>query len=325
MVQRVEPRLFFKPPMECREVKSIRQLPRGENWGYELKPDGYRCISIRQQGEIVLYSRRGLAFNRFLNLHRVLVEQPPKSFILDGEIVALDEEGRSDFNALQNAGTRKSETHFYAFDLLHVDGDDLTQLPLCERQKRLRSKFLPNDYLHIPGTLKARLSLIVKKIRQFGFEGVIAKDQNSVYLPGETAGTWVKLKLKPTEEFVVGGFIPGPHGIDQIVVGRFFGKELKYVAATDDGFVSATRRAIYERVKKLSTPRCPFTNLPEKRTAHRMDAEKMAKVTWLRPKLVAELAFNEWTPDLHLRHSEFVRIRDDRTIRDVPEYPTKKR
>jgi bifunctional non-homologous end joining protein LigD len=322
MVQRVRPRLFFKPPMECREVKSIRQLPRGDNWGYELKLDGYRCIAIKQEGEIVLYSRRGLAFNRFLNLHRVLVEQPPKSFILDGEIVALDEDGRSDFNALQNAGSRKSHTHFYAFDLLHVDGDDLKQLPLSERQKRLRSEFRPNEFLHITGALKARLSLIVKKIRQFGFEGVIAKEQRSVYLPGETSGAWVKLKLKPTEEFVVGGFIPGAHGIDQIVVGRYAGKELKYVAATDDGFVPATRRAIYERVKKFSTPRCPFANLPERRTStHRMDAEKMAKVTWLRPRLVAELAFNEWTPDLHLRHSEFVRIRDDRTIREVPEYP----
>jgi len=323
MVQRVEARLFFKPPMECREVKSLRQLPRGDNWRYELKLDGYRCIAIKQQGEIVLYSRRGLPFNRFLNLHQVLVEQPPKSFILDGEIVALDEDGRSDFNALQNAGNRKSHTHFYAFDLLHLDGDDLKQLPLCERQKRLRSEFRPNQYFHISGALNARLSLIVKKIRQFGFEGVIAKEQRSIYLPGETSGSWVKLKLKPTEEFIVGGFIPGPHGIDQIVVGRFAGKELKYVASTDDGFVPATRRAVYERIKKFSTANCPFTNLPEKRIAHRMDAEKMAKVTWLKPRLVAELAFNEWTPDLHLRHSEFVRLRDDRTTRDVPGYPEK--
>jgi bifunctional non-homologous end joining protein LigD len=133
MVQRVKARLFFKPPMECSEVRSIRQLPRGEQWGYEQKLDGYRCIAIKQDGEIVLYSRRGLAFNRFLNLHRVLVDQPPKSFVLDGEIVALDEDGRSEFNALQNAGNRKTETHFYAFDLLHLDGDDLTKLPLLER------------------------------------------------------------------------------------------------------------------------------------------------------------------------------------------------
>jgi len=324
MVQIVEARLLFKPPMECREVKSIRQLPRGENWGYELKLDGYRCIAIKQQGEVVLYSRRGLAFKRFLNLHHVLAEQPPKSFILDGEIVALDENGKSDFNALQNAGTRKTQTHYYAFDVLHVDGEDLCHRPLSERQERLRSEFRPNQYLHISGALKARLSVIVQKIRQFGFEGVIAKEQGSAYLPGETPGTWVKLKLKATEEFVVGGFIPGPHGIDQIVVGRYAGKKLKYVASTDDGFVPATRRAVYQRVKKFTTLQCPFTNLPEKRMAHRMDAKKMAKVTWLKPKLVAELAFNEWTPDLHLRHSEFVRLRDDKDVWDVPEYPATK-
>jgi ATP-dependent DNA ligase len=179
--------------------------------------------------------------------------------------------------------------------------------------------------LHLSGPLKAKLSHIVKKVRQFGFEGIIAKEQHSLYLPGETSKAWVKLKLKATEEFVVGGFISRTHGIDQLIVGRYAGKELKYVASTDDGFVPATRRAVFERVKNLATPMCPFTNLPEKRSStHRMDCDEMAKVTWVKPKLAAELAMNEWTPDLHLRHSEFVRLRDDKTIRDVDPYPEKK-
>src|ERR1051325_3211323 len=97
------PNLFFVPPMECREVRRASDVPTGSNWQYEVKFDGYRCIAIKQRNEVQLFSRRGLPFSKFLNLHRAFLEQPSKSFIVDGEIVALDSSGRSNFNALQNA------------------------------------------------------------------------------------------------------------------------------------------------------------------------------------------------------------------------------
>src|SRR4051812_15183794 len=117
MVQKMDPQLFFVSPMECKEVADVALLPRGEDWQYEIKFDGYRCIGIKQRNEAELFSRRGYTFNQFVNLNGELQTQGPKSFIIDGEVVALDENGGSDFNALQHAQTKPIEAHFYAFDL----------------------------------------------------------------------------------------------------------------------------------------------------------------------------------------------------------------
>jgi DNA ligase D-like protein (predicted ligase) len=321
-MQRMSANLFFVPPMECREVKSVDDVPTGKGWQYEVKFDGYRCIAIKQRNEVQLFSRRGLAFEKFLNVHRALLEQPAKSFVLDGEIVALDQDGRSNFNALQNAG-RAFNVHFYPFDLLHLEDEELTDLPLAKRQARLQAEFVAGDFVHLLRPLAASLKRIIPKIRQFGFEGIVAKQKESIYLPGKTPGSWVKLKLKPTEEFVVGGFIPSGRAADELVVGRYAGKHLMYVAAFDDGFIPATRRKVFEEIKRYGTPDCPFANLPEKRGRHRMDAEKMKSVVWIKPKVVAEVAMNEWTPDGHLRHAEFKRLRDDVNVRQVRAYPFK--
>jgi ATP-dependent DNA ligase len=136
----------------------------------------------------------------------------------------------------------------------------------------------------------------------------------------------VKKKLKQTDEFVVGGYIPKGKSVEQIIVGKYRGKDLMFVASTDDGFVPATRRQVFDKIKRLETAQCPFANLPEKRSSRRspMDAEKMAQAKWVKPRVVVELAFNEWTPDRHLRHSEFKRLRDDVATTDIPPYPVKK-
>src|SRR4051812_48860762 len=202
-MQKMAPALFFLPPMECREVKTMANLPRGEDWQYEVKFDGYRCIAIKQKNEVELFSRRGLTFDQFLNLHQVLREQRPKSFIVDGEIVALDQDGRSDFNALQNAKTRKRPLHFYAFDLLHLNGENLLESPLEERQRQLQAEFNAGSFLHLPGPLEAELELLISRIEQFGFEGIVAKKRNSIYVPGKTSGSWVKMKLKQSDEFII--------------------------------------------------------------------------------------------------------------------------
>jgi DNA ligase D-like protein (predicted ligase) len=319
-MQTVHAKLFFVPPMECKEIKTVDKLPQGSDWQYEVKFDGYRCIAIKQNNEVELFSRRGLPFKKFFNLYQTLGDQPVKSFVLDGEIVALDETGRSNFNALQNAG-KELKVHFYPFDLLNINGEELMNLPLRARQTRLQSHFLSSDYFHKFGPLAAEVTTIIKKIRTFGFEGMIAKQKESLYVPGKTPGCWIKLKLKPTEEFIVGGFIPGAHGLEQLIVGRFSEKKFKYVAALDDGFVPATRRKVFETIKKCAIRNCPFVNLPEKRGRHRMDSEKMKSVTWVAPEIVVEIAMNEWTPDGHLRHAEFKRLRDDMQARQVADYP----
>jgi bifunctional non-homologous end joining protein LigD len=128
------------------------------------------------------------------------------------------------------------------------------------------------------------------------------------------------MRINRGQEFVVGGFIPGPHGVDSIIVGYYRGKDLVYVARTRNGFVPATRRVVYEKLKPLVTDKCPFVNLPETgraRWGEILDAEKMKKCVWVRPKLVAVIEFLEWTEGDKLRHSKFIALRDDKAARSV--------
>jgi bifunctional non-homologous end joining protein LigD len=317
----MSPHLFFVAPMECKEVQRLEDVPRGNDWQYEIKFDGYRCLAIKQRNEVELFSRRGNAFSQFLNLYEPLREQPPRSFILDGEVVALDPQGHSDFNALQRVRTKPIEVHFFAFDLLHLNGKDLTTLPLIERQSLLARNFVPGGYLHIPGALNARLENILPKIQELRFEGIVAKRRDSPYVPGKASGHWVKKKIKQSADFIVGGFEPGKYGLDDLAIGRFAGRRFMFVALVDDGFVPATRRQVFKAIEPLRVSSCPFANLPEKKGMHKLDAERMEKMIWVKPKIVVEIAMNEWTPDRHLRHSEFKCLRDDIAAPSVPPYP----
>jgi DNA ligase D-like protein (predicted ligase) len=321
MVQKVAARLFFVPPMECKEVRTVEQVPSGTDWQYEIKFDGYRCLAIKQRNEVELYSRKGNPLAQFLNLHRALLAQRAKSFILDGEVVALDEQGKPSFHALQTIRSRPVDVHFYAFDLLHLDRRSLLDEPLMRRQLLLQTEFQPDAFVHFPKPLKGSIRLILEKIREFGFEGIVAKQTASLYTPGKAPGTWIKKKLKMSEEFVIGGYVRGRHGLDELVVGRYAGRRLVFVSQVGDGFVPATRRKIFDRLKGLEIAKCPFANLPEKKGFHKLDREKMGKITWVKPEVVVEIAMNEWTPDGHLRHSEFKCLRDEIPASEVPPHP----
>lgn len=309
--------LQFIAPMECKEVRAPDQLPRGKGWQYEVKLDGYRCIAIKQHNEVQLFSRRGKPFAQFPNLFASLLEQRARDFIVDGEIVALDAYGRSNFNALQRWGRSPVDVHFFAFDLLHLNGESLARTPLHERQNQLWQSFLEGGFIHLPRPLKADLDLILTKVKAFGFEGIVAKQIDSTYEPGQRSGAWIKMKMKQSDEFIVGGYISGGNRVDELIVGKPSPAGLQYVESLDDGFIPATRLDVFAKLKKFATLECPFVNLPEKNGPHRMDREKMRKATWVKPRLVAEIAFNEWTPDGHLRHGEFKSLRADIGPKDV--------
>jgi DNA ligase D-like protein (predicted ligase) len=313
--------LPFIEPMECKAVKDLAQLDRGEDWQFELKFDGYRCIAIKYGKQVKLFSRNGRPFTQFPNLIEAVGGLSQRWVVLDGEIVALDTQGRTDFNALQNFG-RGIKAHFFVFDLLQLNDKNLMQRPLSERQQLMAEKIAASEYIHLAGPLEADLETVAAKVQEFGFEGVIAKKRDSIYTPGKAPGTWLKKKIKETEEFIIGGFIPSGRAVDAIVVGRYDGKELKFVASVDDGFVPAMRRKVFEALEKVPRlAQCPFVNLPERRGRHKFDTEKMARSVWVKPKLVVEIAMNEWTPDGHLRHSEFLRLRPDLKVQDVAAYP----
>jgi bifunctional non-homologous end joining protein LigD len=303
--------------MECALVAS---LPQGSNWTYEVKLDGYRAIGVKSSRETILYSRNHKNFNkRFPQIADALGDLPAET-VIDGEVVALDESGRPDFHRLQHFTAERTRIHYFVFDLLVLKQRDLTHLPLTERRKLLKSIKLASGRIRISEQFDIPAADMVSAVRQQGLEGVVAKRKDSLYEPGKRTGSWVKMRINKAQEFVIGGFIPGPHGVDSIIVGYYRGKDLVYVARVRNGFVPATRRMVYEKLKPLITDKCPFVNLPETgkaRWGEILDSEKMKKCVWVRPRLVAVVEFLEWTEADRLRHSKFVALREDKNPRDV--------
>ena len=301
--------LRFIPPMECLEV---HQIPEGELWQYELKLDGYRTIAIKQGGEVGLFSRNGTPFNsKFPSVLGTLETLRVKRFILDGEIVALNEHGRHSFALLQNIKTSKAPVRFYVFDLLHIDNDDLTRKILEKRRKRLEKEFAAfANNIQLSPILVGEARKVLVHVKEFEFEGVVAKRLDSIYLPGKTSDKWQKQKTQKSDDFLVGGYIPGRYGVEQLVIGEKRDRDFFFADSVKNGFVPSTRQKVFDAIKGKEIQKCPFVNLPEKKGAHRMDREKMATVRWMRQRIVAEIAFNERTPNGHLRLSKFLRLRD---------------
>jgi ATP-dependent DNA ligase len=153
--------------------------------------------------------------------------------------------------------------------------------------------------------------------RSFGFEGIIAKRKDSFYESGKRTGAWVKYRVNRGQEFVIGGYTPG-NPFDALIVGYYEGGKLLYAAKVRNGFVPLVRREVASRFKVLEIDTCPFANLPEKkRTQWALTKEEMKNCVWLKPELVAQIEFTEWTPDDHLRHSKFVGLREDKDAREV--------
>jgi DNA ligase D-like protein (predicted ligase) len=307
----------FVEPMECAPVST---LPKGPDWIYEVKLDGYRAIAVRTSREAIVYSRNHKNFNkRFPQIVEALDDLPAET-VIDGEVVALDESGRPDFHRLQHFSAEASRIHYFVFDLLILRGHDLTQLPLTERRKLLKAITPRSPRLPISEQFDISPDAMISAVRHQALEGVVAKRKTSGYEEGKRTGSWAKMRVNRGQELVIGGFIPGPHGIDSIIVGHYRGKDLVYVARVRNGFVPATRRMVYEKLKPLIADTCPFVNLPEtgrSRWGDVLDAEKMKKCVWARPYLVALIDFLEWTEGGRLRHSKFVALRDDKDPREI--------
>jgi DNA ligase D-like protein (predicted ligase) len=302
----------FIEPMECLPVENI---PEGDPWTYELKLDGYRLVGVRVGGKVTLYSRRGNDLSRRFNYVTAALATLPDETVIDGELVALDEQGKPNFNLLQNFRSEKSHIMLYAFDLLVRRGEDLTNLMLSKRREILASTVKPHDHIGISQVSNQTAKEMLAFVKGHGLEGVIAKRTDSVYEPGRRSGLWVKRRVNLSQEFVIGGYVPGHLGVDSIVIGFYRDKQLHYAARVRAGFVPLTRRQLFERIKSLEIAKCPFVNLPEKdagRWGQGLTAEKMKECVWVKPRIAAEIEFLEWTGADHLRHTKFVGLRDDK-------------
>jgi DNA ligase D-like protein (predicted ligase) len=303
--------------MECLAVTKLNDAVQ---WTYEIKLDGYRAIAVRSGRTTNLFSRRGKSFNsQYPYLVEALAELP-EGTVVDGEIVALEESGRPNFNLLQNFRNEASRIHYFIFDLLICNDRDLTKLPLVERRKLLKSLKLAWGRIRIAEQFEASANDMLAAVRQQQLEGVIGKRKDSLYEPGRRTGSWIKYRVNRGQELVIGGYFPGPHGFDSLIVGYYRGKDLVYVARVRNGFVPASRRQVFEKIRHLVSPTMPFANLPDthkSRWGDELTAEKMKDCVWLRPEAVAQIEFLEWTEADRLRHSKFVGLREDKNAKSV--------
>jgi DNA ligase D-like protein (predicted ligase) len=302
----------FIKTMDCLPVS---RLPDGPGWTYEIKLDGYRLEVVRNAGRTTLYSRRQNVFNQRFPYIAAALNDLPDDTVIDGEVVALGADGKPDFNLLQNLRSAESRILYYAFDILIHRGRRLTELPLSERRAILSTVIEPGEHVALSHVCDRSAAEMLQFIKSHGLEGAVAKRSDSVYQPGQRTGLWSKYRVNLEQEFVIGGYVPSNLGVDSLVVGFYRGKDLIYSARVRAGLVPATRRQVFERLKILKAPKCPFANLPELtagRWGQGLTAEKMKECVWVRPELVARVQFLEWTGVDHLRHTKFVALRDDK-------------
>jgi DNA ligase D-like protein (predicted ligase) len=308
----------FLEPMEC---LAVPKLPEGPEWVYEIKLDGYRALGINSEGKLSLYSRNRKSFHRqYAHIFGALRELPENT-VLDGEIVALDDTGQPNFNLLQHFRAKASKICYFVFDLLVFEGSDLTHSRLIDRREILKTKLqFSSTLIRIAPYFETSAAMMLQSAHEQGLEGVVAKRKDSRYEAGKRSGSWAKFRLNAGQELVIGGYIPGAHGLESIIVGYCKESELIYVARVRNGFVPATRRQVFARLRPLVVPDCPFVNLPETekgRWGTGLTAVDMKKCIWVRPEVVARIEYLEWTDGDHLRHSKFTGIREDKNARSV--------
>ena len=298
------------------------KLPEGPDIQYEIKFDGYRALAIKTGGKVNLRSRNDNDFNvRYPGIVKALAPMPDET-VIDGEVVALDNDGKPSFNTLQNYGSAGAPLHFYIFDLLILRGRDVMGEPLVKRRELLEEHVLPKlaEPIRYSPVLEAKLEDLIRSVKAQGIEGLVAKRRNSKYEPGQRSGAWQKMRVNQGQEFVIAGYTPSPKNFDALVIGYYEGSKLMYAARTRNGFTPASRAELFKKLKPLEISGCPFANLPEKKAGRwgaGLTAVKMAECRWLKPQLIGQFEFVEWTEDAHLRHSRFVALRGDKKAEDV--------
>jgi bifunctional non-homologous end joining protein LigD len=313
----VAPR-FVKPM----KATAATQLPEGGEWIYEVKWDGYRVLALKHSDNVRLLSlkERNLTTD-FPSVAQAVRGINADTALIDGEVVAVDSKGCPSFQALQNRATsgRGWQILYYAFDLLNLDGNDWTKRPLHERKTKLREILAGSD-VRFNGDLDGKPQAIIRTIREAGLEGIIAKRRDSVYRAGTRVDSWLKFKFDKAQEFVIGGYKPDAGSFQSILAGYYEGKRLLFAGKVRQGFNPASRKRLFDAMSPLLTNNCPFDNLPSSRKSHfgeGITIDDMKELCWLKPKLVAQIAFTEWTNYRLLRHATFLGLRHDQDAREV--------
>jgi bifunctional non-homologous end joining protein LigD len=335
-IEPMKPRLLEKPPT-------------GGDWMYELKFDGIRAIAVKIDEKVSLISRNGNKLDaRFPEIVDAIKNLGAHECVIDGEVVATDEEGRSSFQLLQaremlatgrvgpiRRGTDSSDwrtggegkaspIYFYVFDLLQLNGKSLVSLPL-EQRKNLLQQLCANagDPIRFSGEIGGDADKLLAEVKRRGLEGIVGKLRDSVYEPGRRSGAWIKLKCANEQEFVIGGYTP-PGGARKhfgaILVGYYQNKRLMFAGKVGSGFTAESLSMLHKKFQAQERGDCPFANLPSKQNGEWVQGitpSMMRKMHWVNPVLVAQIKFAEWTRENKLRQPVFLGLREDKDARQV--------
>ncbi len=303
---------FVKPEL----AKLMSSPPAGPGWLHEIKLDGYRAIVTIDGGRVRMFSRNEKDWTaRYRSIAEELARLPVAEAILDGEVVVQLADGNTSFQALQGdlGAGRMDRLLYYAFDLLRLDGYDLSGVPLEERKEALERLLARSDLERVrySAHVFGEGELFYEQACSFGLEGVISKKRSSSYRAGSRGGEWQKIKCLNEQEFVVGGYTPmeGRSSVlGALLVGVYEDERLRYVGKVGTGFTDRMRREFAERLEGMRVENSPFTDQAGR-------APKSAR--WVRPDWVAEVAFLEWTHGGEIRHPSFKGLREDRDPRGV--------
>ncbi len=303
-----------------------------KDWLFEVKWDGYRAIAILNGKSVALQSRNDKAFNeKFYPVYDSLVKWNLHA-VLDGEIIVVNENGISNFGALQNwRSEADGELLYYLFDILWLDGHDLRELPLAERRKILESLIVPTENIRISEGFVSTGMHLFESVKKIGLEGIIAKKLNSTYHVNERSREWLKIKTQKRQEVVIGGYTLNEGSsklFSSLLVGVYKKGKLIYTGKIGTGFNQKMQGDMMKQFRPLAIKNAPFSSVPDINKPSRFRPDPPgAKAVWLKPKLICEVSFTEMTSDGVMRHPSFEGIRSDKKPEAVvfeKEIPEKK-
>lgn len=314
----------FIAPMK---PKLLEGPPEHGEWMYELKFDGIRVLAVKNGAKVSALSRNENELGgRFAEIVTAVKALPLHDCVIDGEVVALDAEGRSSFQLLQGneVGGKKAAVYYYVFDLLQADGKTLTNLPLARRKEFLQRVCEgAGDPLRLSGEIEGDPSALLVEVKRRGLEGIIGKQRDSLYESGRRSGAWIKLKCVNEQEFVIGGYTP-PAGsrknFGALLVGYYEGKRLLFAGKVGTGFNTKLLAQLHRKFAEESREDCPFADLPSKQGGQWVQGitpAMMRRCHWVNPTFVCQVKFAEWTRDAKLRQPVFLGLREDKDPRKV--------
>jgi len=280
------------------------------DWVFETKWDGFRIVAKVARGAAALYSRNGRNLTGHYPSIAAALSRSRHRAVFDGELVALDRQGRSRFQLLQNALKGKARLRYYVFDLLSLDGRDVRLLPLVERKRLLKSVLPRSAAIRFSKHVKRYGRRAFRAAARHGLEGIMGKLARSRYRSGQRSRDWVKIKTARRQEVVIVGFTRPRRSrkhFGALVLAIRKGGTWRYVGRTGTGFDAGTLASLHARLRLLVRPRKPFrARVPDE-----------GSTTWVKPKLVCEVKFTEWTKDGQMRHPAFIGMRGDKPAADV--------